>query len=500
MKYTTSGKLFISLLLCAAMLFSVLPASLAEETAGAADAAAAPVLLGTVNGTGSTDQNGDYLDAFAYYESDAAESGTDTSGPEMQVYLKMAAMESVVRMALYRQKIAELNVPEPTAEELAQPEQQIRDYWNKAVEYYMENFGITEESSEEEIAQARASVLEMLEGGGFTEETFVADQLKVAALNLQIRKVQDLEIGEITVTEEEISDQFNELVEEDRELFEADVSTYEFYKMYGMTPYFVPEGYRGITRILLKVDEGLMNTYTDLAARLEEQQEEETADEETTDGTVQAPDGTSGGEAEAAPAPAEEPVTPEMVEAARQAVMASVQPAVDEIMEKFNAGTAFADLIAEYGTDPDMMDEANLSNGYAMHRDSILWDPAVIAGAMALEKIGDVSEPLLNVEGVHILYYLRDIPSGAVEMTGEIKEDIRAELLEFRRTEAVENMLNRWMEEADIQYTEAGRKIQDDYAALMAQVNQPEEDDETPDEEPAGEEPAEENTAETPAP
>ena len=33
-----------------------------------------------------------------------------------------------------------------------------------------------------------------------------------------------------------------------------------------------------------------------------------------------------------------------------------------------------------------------------------------------MEKIGDISEPVVGSYGVHILQYVRDVPSGAVEL------------------------------------------------------------------------------------
>ena len=39
---------------------------------------------------------------------------------------------------------------------------------------------------------------------------------------------------------------------------------------------------------------------------------------------------------------------------------------------------------------------------------------------MALEKVGDVSNPIVGQYGVHILQYLRDVPGGAVELTDEM--------------------------------------------------------------------------------
>ena len=103
-----------------------------------------------------------------------------------------------------------------------------------------------------------------------------------------------------------------------------------------------------------------------------------------------------------------------------------------------------------------MENEATRTNGYAVHNESILWDPAFKNAAMALEKIGDVSEPVVGQYGVHILHYLRDIPGGAAELTEEMKEEFRATIMEEVQVETLNSTVDQWMNEADIVYTEAG--------------------------------------------
>ena len=228
-----------------------------------------------------------------------------------------------------------------------------------------------------------------------------------------------------------------------------------------------------LSHILLEVDDELMNNYQNLLASLEEQEEKATADESTEDtaeadageAAAEAPAETAEAPAETAEAPAEateapaEPVTQEMVDAARQAILDSVKDKVDEIKAKYEAGTPFADLVAEYGTDPGMTVEPNKTNGYAVHKESILWDPAFKEGAMALEKIGDISEPVLGSYGVHILHYTRDIPAGAVELTDEIRATLKDELQSELEQAAVSAMMADWLSSADIQYTEDGQQL-----------------------------------------
>ncbi|MCR4876415.1 MAG: peptidylprolyl isomerase, partial [Clostridiales bacterium] len=191
------------------------------------------------------------------------------------------------------------------------------------------------------------------------------------------------------------------------------------------------------------------------AAETADQPAEETAE------TAEQPAEETAAETENAEEEKKEPVTQEQVDAAKQAILDSVQAQVDEIMAKYAAGTPFADLIAEYGTDPGMTQEPNKTNGYAVHADSILWDPAFTAGAMGLKNVGDVSEPVLGSNGIHILHYTRDIPAGAVEFTEEMRAKLSEELLSDKENTAVMAMMDGWKAAAEIVYTEEGQAILD---------------------------------------
>ena len=154
----------------------------------------------------------------------------------------------------------------------------------------------------------------------------------------------------------------------------------------------------------------------------------------------------------------ESAVTAEAVEAARDALLENHQKMIDDIYEKLAQGESFQSLIALYGTDPGMQVESNLENGYAVHQDSIIWDPAFTAGAFSekMQKPGDVSDPVIGMNGIHILYYLRDIPEGYIEMTDEIRASVEEYLLGSKQNEIITAALEQWLEQANVEYdTEA---------------------------------------------
>ena len=481
------------------------------ETAEAGDAEAAelvaaltePVLLVTVNGEEIYDNNNDFSYMQYYFQYMFSMYGYDVSDPTVALYVNQLALVNSIQHALLLQKAKEKGYDQLGEEKMTALKEQAAATWEEIVTDQMASLGITDESSDDDRAAARVEALAVLEAEGYTEEIYLQDLID----SEMISRLQEDIYKDVQVTDEEVIAHFNALVEEDKASYEGNVSNYEFTTgYYGQESYYIPEGYRGITHILLAVDENLLNNWTDLTARLEEQKEAENAEstEPAEDGEAEDEEvvidlgeveveggegeelvldlagadvddeeaeelllslaetaegeGTEGTDAEAAaePTATPEPVTQEMVDAAKQAILDSVQATVEEIMAKYKAGTSFEELIAEYGTDNGMKDETTLKEGYKIHPESILYDPSFVAGAMSLEKIGDVSEPIVSKFGVHILQYLRDIPGGAVELSDTLKEELRSELLSEAQQDAFNDVVDQWMKEADIRYTEAG--------------------------------------------
>ena len=254
---------------------------------------------------------------------------------------------------------------------------------------------------------ARQEAVALFEGMGYSEEAYVNENLEYAAFDVILAGI------EVTVTEEEIQATYNESADYYASMFADNVQMYEYYTAYyGMSVPYCPEGYRGITHILLMADEELL-----------------TAVEEAEDDEAKTK--------------------------AEQAILDSLQDKIDTIYTRIDAGESFEKLIAEFGEDPGMTNEENLAQGYAVHADSIIYDAAFTAGSFSekMQKPGDVSDPIVSGFGVHILYYLRDVPAGVQPMSEEERESITEYLMENGRN----NALNEWMSayEDQVTYTDA---------------------------------------------
>ena len=417
-----------------------------EEIEGTEAEEVPDTLLVTVNGQEIRENNELLQFWIHYYEEN---SGADPV--EYKDIIRQYSMDYTIHYSIIAQELEKAGVS--ITKEMA--EERLRQEWDTYVNEIMEGvFGLGENATDEEKAAARENAIAYITMyTGYTEENFM-QELPMATIILLNEKLSESVADQVAVTDQEVEDYFNALVEEDRELIGDSASMYEYYPYYmGRESYYIPEGYRGINHILLEVDSELLAAWQDLAARFEEQNEEDTegTDKEDTEETAE---------------PAET-VTQEMVDAAKQAILDSVQDKIDEITAKLEAGVAFDELIQEYGTDPGMLDEATRAAGYAVHADSIMWEPNFISGAMKLEKVGDISEPVIGSYGVHILQYLRDIPGGAVEFTDDMKAEIRETLEDEKLTAAIDEKIEPWMEEAEIVWTEEGEpwKLNTDEAA-----------------------------------
>ena len=233
-------------------------------------------------------------------------------------------------------------------------------------------------------------------------------------------------------TNEEVDDIFQLYGAQYQQQYEGNVAMYEYYtQYYGYESWYVPEGYRSVIHILLDVDEELLNAFLDAQSAWEELSSDETADADALLATKLA------------------------LDEARAAVIASRQNDIDAIYTALEQGESFQNLIAAYGTDPGMENEATLAAGYQVHPESILYDSAFTEGAFQekMQAIGDVSDPVVSQFGIHILYYLSDVPGGLI-MTDDIRDEIVEYLISNQLNNAYAEAYSTWLENTEITYDE----------------------------------------------
>ena len=489
----------LSVAIVGAVLLWVWPGFLNDNNRNQSQAAAAPAatqdpatVLLTINGTEVT--LGQAREMFNYYVDLYGNQGYDMEDEENLAVIRAFSTRQLIWSTLIDQYAAEHGLDRLTEEEEAQIAAENDEMWEDAIAGYIEYYSGAATLSgmgDDEAAALRANAVAYYEAAGFTRESTLADQ-REAYITERV-KAEVLAGEDIEVTDEDIAAYHAELAEEDRQLLYGDQGGYEMtpseiYAMYGYfgyTLYYIPEGFRTVKHILLEVDEDVLDAYLSVAARWEEQAEEaETADDaaataagEDTAATVTGADAaaTAAGEDPAVTAPGADvtatvtgedgtaageddaPVTYEQVEAARQAVIESVREQLDAIYAALESGVSFDDLIAEYGTDPGMAEEPAKTDGYMVSRDSYEYDPDFVTGAFSIAEPGEISDPVVTRYGVHLILYVREVPAGPVEMTQAMHDEYLEQLTAEAEDEAFTAVVEHWIAESDIVYTEAGQ-------------------------------------------
>ena len=308
----------------------------------------------------------------------------------------------IVNQLVPEARAAELGLDQFTDEELAEINAEAEDYYEQQLDAYVEGMGANLSNSEKESfrEELRAYWNEMGTTVEAAQETHRFNRVKARLL----------ETMNVEVTEAEIDRVFDEPAQKDEDFFADNILAYEYFTEYMQSDvWYVPEGYRSVLQILLYADEALTDAYEDAVS------------------------------------------TGEGVEEAAQAILDSKQEATDAIYARLDAGEDFVDVMLDTTEDPGM-DDARMESGYPVHEKSTVWGKEFAAGAFSeeMQQVGDVSKPFASKYGVHILYYLRDIPSGRVELDDRIRQSITAYITNQKRIE----MLAEWAKDYDVIYNQ----------------------------------------------
>ena len=419
--------------------------SLAEATPAETAAAAAPAddpVLATVG------------------DETIRKSEVDALMPQLANYMSEEsdyayAVNFLVQQKLLNRKIIEQGLDQFDADTEATFAAEAQKQWDDGVESYVSYY--LSEDTEEARSELRDQAAAFYAEQGFSIESLTANIRHRAAFD---RMTAEL-VGDYVPTEEEIQATFQQFGAAYQTEYENNVGAYEYNTLFNQQPsWYTPAGYRGIIHILLQPDAALLDNYARLLAAFEEQ---------SSDKGSEGVEPQESADPSAEPAATAEPVTQEMVDAARQAILDSKKTEIDSINARLAAGESFEALIAELGQDPGMQSPENLQNGYKVHKESIAWDPAFTAAAFSdkMQKVGDVSDPIVGTNGIHILKYQSDVPSGLI-MTDAIRQEISDYLKATKENEAYQAAFETWKQEVPVVLDEAAIQAATDAARAAA--------------------------------
>ena len=314
----------------------------------------------------------------SYYGVSLADYGYDT------VYKQLIA-ETLLQNAVLEAKATELGLDQLDDETMAGLTEEAAANFESYITSVWDYFA-SDDLTDEEI---REECITNLEAMGYTEDALLESLID----NYVSEQLYNYITADVTVTEEDIQAAFDELVAEQEASF-ADDSTYNTSRNNGDTIVWNPEGYRMVRHVLIKFTDDQATRYSELQDTLDTLNEElealqtaaeeaaaatdEATDESTTEATdetapeatAEATDETTGETAEATEAPArtEEEINAEIadVEAELTALYEELLPTAQEVIDAFNSGTSFSDLIDQYNEDPGMENEPTATNGYAV--------------------------------------------------------------------------------------------------------------------------------------
>ena len=354
--------------------------------------------------------------------------------------IKQSIVEGMVQDAVLDAKAEELGLSQLDEATMADLEAMAADDLETYVTYYTDYFA-TEGATDEE---NREATIQGLAEHGITQEQMLQDRVE----NYVSEQLTDYVTKDVTVTDEEVQETYQDMIESDKD-YEEDDQSYTSARASGETIAWNPEGYRAVKHVLIKFSDEQAQQYSELQDTLETLQDELAALDEPADEEAEA----EADEAEA-DEEVEEPRTREEIQTDIGAVGASIEalyselmPKAQEVVDAFNNGTDIDTLIAEYGEDPGMQNEPTASEGYAVAERSTSWDPAFTEGAMSIAEVGQISEPVRGKNGVHIIYYLSDITPGEVPYE-DIREGVAAAALEDKVTQTFDDQVAVWVEEA----------------------------------------------------
>ncbi len=361
-----------------------------------------------------------------------------------------SAISSLIEEAVTGQKVTEYGLDQFTEEELAQINKTVEDtYANISDTVKNSYFTQTELTGEELDAAVNTKILEI---GYGTKEEMLEQEKQTTSLD----KLRDMVVRDVTVTEDEIQAQYATNVSQARQTYAETLTQYASDVSNGAILYYAPQGYRYVKNLLIKISDEDKAALTELSTQLSDDQDTLSAiqtavSELPEDPAADTEDQKKSREeltGQADTLTAEIADLTAQLDVLTESAYAAIQPKVDEVLTRIAAGEAFDTLIAAYGEDPGMTQEPQKSTGYLLCEGLTTYLEVFVNESMALDAVGDISEPFRSDSGIHIVQYAGDLPEGQAKLS-DIRDQIEAEILEGKQDTLYDEIVNQWITDAN---------------------------------------------------
>ena len=397
----------------------------------------------------------DVMEVYADYESMYTSYGIDPVQYGLDASLKQQAADSLLEDAVLKQKAVELGLDQLDEETLAEIDAELDETYQGYVDSIVSQ--MLEAGYDEATVQDEA--INYLETYGYTKES-----MRDGVVESHVGDaLYDYTVAGVELSEEELQAAYDALVEEQKTSFETD-SAYNNARSAGDIIVYNPAGYRAVKHVLIQFDDDqsarkteLEGKISDLEAELEAlNQVEEEAEESATEEVENVEDIAEAEEAEETEevvARSEEEINTDIAAAQSEidALYDELMVTANEIIDKFNDGTDFQTLIDEYNTDPGMTNEPTATDGYAVAAESTTWDTGFRDGAMSIANVGEISEPVKSSYGIHIIYYMADIPEGEVALD-DVRDALSETTLNDKISTTYNDAVDQWIQDVNPVY------------------------------------------------
>ena len=293
-----------------------------------------------------------------------------------------------------------------------------------------------------------AEITHWLEESGYTVDAYFRE----AQITERQYRLVEMYCSDIVLKQSDVDDFYMEnYVEPDREKYENDIDLYDSeIALTNSEAFFVPEGFRYIKQIVLPLPDGFEDQLKPYERRVKSRlQDAQTVYLELADAAAEAETMEDFAEQKAAYKAARE-----KMEEARQAYLAKlkeavpqVQDTVDTIRQATEAGIRFEDSIKKYSIDQQYVE----GNGFQFHPNSKRWPEPFGEAIAAMEKPGDLSEPVASDDGVHIFCYMGDVPAGVHTLTDEERAALEQSALRAAQKKKLDELVQEWKADYEIE-------------------------------------------------
>lgn len=349
-------------------------------------------------------------------------------------------LASYTNSLVAKHKAAELGFDQMTEEENQEIQETAEKNYEELLTEIKDHYLADSASLDE--AELRQKAMEYANENGMST---LENYLDSAKIEKSVEKLRADTVKDVTYTQEELQAKLDEEAAANKTTFESNPDYYGYYLNNGTPVYYNAPGYRMVKQVLVKFTE---EDNTALTEKNTELSQAKTALNDAQSALTEAAEDADKTALQTAVDEAQAKL--DEVQAAydvlKETAYANIQAKADEIYQKAIAeGADFDALVAEFNEDTGMP-----AAGYAVREGYSFFVTSFVDAAMALEKVGDVSEPVKSDYGFHIIQYSADITEGTVALE-TVSDTLGAELLSEKQDQAYADALAAWVSEAKVE-------------------------------------------------